>query len=284
MLHLVVWLLIGWLYAPALLQLYSFTWRLLDYTHAYFILPVALWLVWRSRFQWGPLLEDARPSAKPTHLALLIVGLLLWLFGHRFNYLAIITASALPVLYGVIGFLYGADIARALAFPIAYLALLVPPPMGVLDAVTLPMRHATSAATVPLLRLAGYPVMRHGLVLAMGGHEIFMGAPCSGFRSLMALLALGLVYVHLSDGSRAKKLWLAATIVPLALVGNLIRVIALCLITYHYGEEAGQGFFHNFSGLVIFMILIAGLVVLQELFSRVRVSSHEAEPVGGSVG
>ena len=285
MLHTVVWLLIGWLYAPALLQLHGSAWRLIDYTHAYFVLPVAVWLAWRSRHQWGPLLEDTRPATKTVHLALFALGLLVWLFGQRFNYLAIVTASALPVLYGAIGFLYGGDIARALAFPIGYLALLVPPPMGLLDTVTLPMRHATSAASATLLGLVGYPVTRQGLLLAMGGHEIFMGVPCSGFRSLMALLCLGLVYVHLSGGSRAKKLWLAASIVPLALMGNLMRVIALCLITYHFGEEAGQGFFHNFSGLVVFVFLIAGLVVLQDVLSRIgRFSSRAEAPAEPAIG
>jgi exosortase len=268
MLTIITWGLFASLYAPLLLRLYRSTWRQVDYTHAYVILPVALWLAWRSRFTWGPLLEDARPAPQIRHLALLAFGQLMFLFGWRFDYLSVMTLSLVPVLYGMVAFLYGADIARRLAFPIGYLLLLVPPPMGILDAVTLPMRHGASVATEAVLQLAGYPIFRHGLLLSMGEHDIFMGQPCSGFRSLITMLSLALVYVHLTGGPLRKQLVLVGSIVPLALLGNVIRIIALCLITYHAGEEAGQGFFHNVSGLVVFGVMLAGLMALERWLDR----------------
>jgi len=116
----------------------------------------------------------------------------------------------------------------------------------------------------------GYPIERAGLLLNMGGHEIFMGAPCSGFRSLITMFSLGLVYVYLTGLRLRSKLILIASIVPLALFGNFFRIIILCLVTFYFGEEVGQGFFHNFSGVVIFVIMILGLLVIEKLLEPSR--------------
>ena len=263
--HLLAWLVIAVLYAPTLAQLYTSGWRMVDYTHAYFILPVSLWLVWQDRYCWGPLLEERRKAAGPLPLAILACGLVVFLFGWRFDYLSIATASLIPVLYGAAAALYGPQLAKAFDFPIGYLALLIPPPAGVLDAITLPMRYGASVVGTWVLKLLGYPVARQGLLLAMGTHEIYLGAPCSGFRSLITMLTLGLLYVHLAKSERRHRLLLISAIVPLALIGNLIRVLALCLVTYYFGEAAGQGFFHTFSGLLVFAIMLLGLMNLERL-------------------
>ena len=165
-------------------------------------------------------------------------------------------------------FLYNKDLPRILAFPILYLLLLVPIPVGVLDSVTLPMRHAASVVSAATLKAMGYDIVREGLLINMGGHEIFMGAPCSGFRSLITMISLGLIYIYFNKGTMSKNIILFISIIPLALIGNLIRVIALCLITFYFGEAAGQGFFHNFSGMVVFLIIILGLMGLEKALNR----------------
>lgn len=90
-----------------------------------------------------------------------------------------------------------------------------------------------------------------------------MGAPCSGFRSLITMLALALVYVYVKGGPVFKKGLLIAAVLPFALAGNVIRIVLLALITYHFGKEAGEGFFHYFSGGVIFVVMIALLMWLE---------------------
>jgi exosortase len=173
-------------------------------------------------------------------------------------------------------YLYGTEVLKTLWFPITYLLLLAPPPLGVLDSITLPMRYNISHATEILLGLAGYPITRDGLLLTIGYNDIFMGQPCSGFRSLITLLSLGLVYVYISKISTTKKFIMSAFIVPFALLGNLIRVIILCLITFYFGEEVGQGFFHNFSGIVMFIITIICLMGLETLLERKHDSGPQA--------
>jgi len=132
------------------------------------------------------------------------------------------------------------------------------------------MRYGISNLAEQILHLLNYPISRDGLLLTIGYTDIFMGQPCSGFRSLITLFSLGLVYVYISKATMVNKLVLIFFVVPLALFGNLIRVITLCLITFYFGEAAGQGFFHNFSGIVMFVITIIGLIGIETILNKIQ--------------
>lgn len=267
MINYIVWLSVTAMYIPVFLELYGTKWELLDYTHAYFILPVSLFLTWNKRDQIKNIIHSSKQEGSLFGLAILIFGIVVFIFGWQQMYTLVSTLSLIFVLTGLIIYLYGKAIFRTLWFPILYLLLLVPPPLGILDSITLPLRHAISYATQVVLQFANYPITREGLLLRIGYYDIFMGQPCSGFRSLITLLSLGIVYVYMSKSTIPKKFFLTAFIVPLALFGNLVRVITLCLITFYFGEEAGQGFFHNFSGIVMFIITILGLITVESIFN-----------------
>jgi exosortase len=271
--HYLIWILFIAIYVPTFVKLYRTRWDLLDYTHAYFILPVSLWLVWRHRKQIKKYIQTIEPKMNYGGFFFLLMGILIFILGSRFQYIFLMTLSLIPILVGFIYLLYGTAMVRLLTFPILYLLLLVPPPMGIIDNITLPMRYGISNLTEHILQILNYPITREGLLLTIGYNDIFMGQPCSGFRSLITLLSLGIVYVYISKGNVIKKFILTFSIVPIALFGNLIRVITLCLITFYFGEEAGQGFFHNFSGIVMFIITILGLISLEALLNRKRVSA-----------
>mgnify|MGYP001585355657 CR=1 FL=1 len=270
MFNYLIWILVITLYAPVFYTLYRFRWDKVDYTHAYFILPISLWLTWRKRAYLKELIQKTKSGNNlfSFSLLLLLFGILMFMFGWREDYQLIYTLSIVPLLYGLISYLYGMNVAKALSFPILYLLLLVPPPFGILDSITLPMRHGVSVVTEAILSLFNYPIKREGLLLSIGYHDIFMGQPCSGFRSLITMFSLVLVYIYISKAKLAKKLILTSFIMPLALLGNLIRIITLCLITFYFGEEAGQGFFHNFSGIVIFVIVILGIMGVESLLEK----------------
>lgn len=169
----------------------------------------------------------------------------------------------------MITYLYGSPVTRVVSFPLFYLILLVPIPVGMVDDLTLPMRYGLSIITEMILRLFHFPISREGLLLSIGECELFMGQPCSGFRSIITMFSLSLVYVYLSRGSLCRKGILVSSIVPIAVLGNLVRIIALCLITYYFGEETGQGFFHNFSGIIIFIFIIFGLIGLEFFLEKI---------------
>ncbi len=263
----IIWLLIGAIYSPIFYQLYRFRWETIDYTHAYFILPVSLWLVWRKRALLQELSRHSEQSPANFSIPLLLLGIFMFIFGWRQDYLSISTLSLIPVLYGLIIYLYGINIAKTLSFPILYLLLLIPPPLGILDSITLPMRHGISILTEIIIKGFGLPIMRDGLLLSMGGHEIYMGAPCSGFRSLITMISLGLTYIYINQNSLKNKAILLFSIVPIALFGNLFRVIAVCLVTFCYGETIGKKF-HDISGFIIFLFMIFGMIGIENLLGE----------------
>jgi exosortase len=263
--------LVALLYVRVFLNLYSIRWDTVDYTHAYFILPISLWIIWRKREKLKKLHQVSLHNYKNNiSFIVFFLGLMVFIFGWRQDYIFIQTLSLIPVLFGLTGYLYGSHILKTLSFPFLYLLLLVPPPFGILDSITLPMRHGISVLTEKILFLLNYPISRKGLLLTIGYNDIFMGQPCSGFRSLITMFSLVLVYVYISKGNLQKKLILTSFIIPMTLIGNLVRVIILCLITFYFGEEVGQGFFHNFSGIVIFIITLLGLVGVESILDKIQ--------------
>ncbi|MFA5339238.1 MAG: exosortase/archaeosortase family protein [Candidatus Omnitrophota bacterium] len=271
MINWIIWVLVAGLYSPVISQLYRARWESIDYTHAYFILPVffAFLLFKRKQFGQGPSAEGDTSNYRTSIIALfiLIVGLLMFIFGWKWDYLMITTGSMIPVLFGLVLYLYGPSTAKITAFPILYLLLLVPPPLGVLDSITMPMRYGISIATEHILKAFCIPIIRDGLMLTVGGHEVYMGAPCSGFRSLITMFSLALAYVYFINARLRNKVILVISVVPLALLGNLIRVTGMCLVTYKFGEETGHKF-HDTSGLVIFVVLILGLLGIESLLEK----------------
>lgn len=263
----IVWSLITLLYSPVLYQLYTSRWEMIDYTHAYFILPISLWLTWRKKENLKKINKEPQPASFISSLSLFIFGILMFIFGWRQDYLFITTLSLIPVLFGLILYLYGKRFIRILLFPLCYLLLMVPPPIGILDKITLPMRYGTSILSAWILNIFHLPITRDGLLLSIGGHEIYMGPACSGFRSLITLISLGLVYIYINKGGLKKKSLLFMSIIPLALFGNLIRVILVCLVTYWFGEKTGHTF-HDASGFLIFIILIFGLMMLEAFLEK----------------
>lgn len=274
MINYIIWIIAATIYTPSFIKLYSVRWDLLDYTHAYFILPVSLWLIWRKRNQIKEYIQIYKPGKNLPGLVLLSFSIILFLFGSRFDYAVLIAFSIIPFIFGLSYYLYGIKVVKLISFPVLYLLLLIPPPMGILDSITLPMRYAISNATEIVLRFANYPISREGLLLTIGYNDIFMGQPCSGFRSLITLLSLGIVYIYIADIKLSFKFIMTAFIVPLALLGNLVRVITLCLITFYFGEEAGQGFFHNFSGIVMFIITIVGLIGIETVLNKISSNNN----------
>ena len=107
---------------------------------------------------------------------------------------------------------------------------------------------------------------------------LIIGQPCSGFRSLITMFSAGLVYVFISKTGFPQKSMLVASIIPLALLGNLFRIIILCLITYYFGEAAGQGFFHNFSGIMMIVIITAGLIGLEYCMGKDTPNTSHPRP------
>ena len=129
-----------------------------------------------------------------------------------------------------------------------------------------------------LLHQVGYPVGRSGVVLTVGPYQLLVADACAGLNSMFTLEALGLLYMHLMRYTNVvRNTLLAILIIPISFIANILRVMILVLVTYHFGDEAGQGFVHAFAGMVLFM---AGLVLMLATDKLLRTFFRRPSAVG----
>ena len=146
---------------------------------------------------------------------------------------------------------------RAAWFPVLYLIFLAPLPGSLVDAVTQPLKHWISVIVVESLHAVGYPIARSGVMITIGQYQLLVADACSGLHSMFSLAALGTLFMYVMDRpSRLHNAIMVATIVPIAFAANIVRVIVLVLVTYHLGDEAGQGFLHGAAGIVLMVVAL----------------------------
>ena len=263
-------LAIGFLcmYAPTFYGLFHGAWATEEQAHGPIILVLSLWLAAR---RWKEL-----PPAAGSAMGwpVFIVSLLLYILGRSqqivsFEILAfILTLAALLLLKR------GPGALRTLWFPFFFMLFMVPLPGSVVSALTMPMKQAVSYVTEHVLYWAGYPIARTGVILQIGQYQLLVADACAGLQTLLTLESLGLFYLNVVRHTSAfRNVGLALLIVPISFTANVIRVCVLSLITYYFGDAAGQGFLHGFAGMVLFisaLILIIGVDSLLQWLSGMR--------------
>lgn len=155
--------------------------------------------------------------------------------------------------------------------PTVLLIFMVPLPATLVIAVTTPLKSAVSAVASSLLYTLGYPIGRSGVVLTVGPYQLLVADACAGLNSMFTLEALGLLYMNIMNyKSAVRNVALALLIVPISFVANIVRVCILVLVTYHFGDEAGQGFVHGFAGMVLFIVALTLILLVDYGFSFVH--------------
>jgi exosortase len=253
------------LFVPTFYKLFTYGWKNADYSHGPLILIVFFWLLWRKR---EFLQSEAEAGLNLPSLFLLIFGLFCYTVGSIFTSMVMESFAIIPVFLGTTGFLFGRQALRSMLFPACFLLFLVPPPGFFIDMVTAPLQLMVTVASAFVLKSAGYLVSRDGVILHIGDYTIVVGEACSGLRSMVSLMSVGAIYAYLQKISNLKRTVLFLSIIPISIIANIIRLIILALITYHYGDAAGQGFFHNFSGFVLFIIAMGCLVIVDVVLDR----------------
>jgi exosortase len=175
----------------------------------------------------------------------------------------------LTALYSVVG---GAAM-RCMWFPLAYLAFIFPPPETLISIITIPLKMFLSHAAIDALKLFGYPIGGEGVTIYIGQYALLVAAACSGLNSLVSLAAISLFYIYMRHQAEWKyAVLLALLTVPVALLANFVRVICLILLTYYAGNAVGEGFLHNFAGIVMFGVAVVTMfgvdALLKPLWDR----------------
>ncbi len=262
-------------YVPEYTELFQGLWLSDEQGHGPIIFVVSLWLLFNHRHQLAEL--QARP-ATVSGLLILGFGALLYAFGRSQHIWIFSIGSQIWVLAGLTLLFKGWRGLRLVWFPLFFMIFMVPLPEALVAAVTAPLKTAVSFAASGLLYHMGFPVGRSGVMLTVGQYQLLVADACAGLNSMFTLEALGMLYMNLMRyTSAARNVTLALLLVPIAFVANVGRVIILVLVTYYFGDAAGQGFVHGFAGMVLFMLALVFMLAADRVLGLVFKSERGAE-------
>lgn len=242
------------LYVPTWWDLAHSIWRSDDQSQGPLILIASLGLMFHRRHELAALPD--RPAGG-AGWSLLVFGLLLYAVGRSQSIWLFEVGSQIPVFAAGFLLFKGGAALRAFWFPLFFLLFMVPLPGPLVAALTGPLKTAASAVAAEALYQIGYPVSRTGVILTVGPYLILVADACAGLTSMFSLEALALLYLQIMGYSSP---WrngiLSALAIPISFCANVVRVLVLVLVTYHFGDAAGRGFLHGFAGLVLFLVAL----------------------------
>lgn len=252
------------LYIPTLTDLMRTIWSKDEQGHGPIVLAMSLWLIWRER---TGLFSESKVKPWPK-TALTIIGLTSFSYaiGRSQGIIIFEVGSLVWMLVGIVLLMRGPEQLKTIGFGLFFMLFMIPLPGTFVDAVTQPMKLAVSAIAEMLMASAHYPVARSGVMLHVGQYQLLVADACAGLNTLFTLEAMGLLYLNVvRHSSILRNIALAILIVPISFTANVTRVVTLCLITYHLGDEAGQGFLHGFAGMVLFMTALILIIVTDSI-------------------
>lgn len=249
---------LGLLYFSVFRGLVSDWINLPDFSHGFIVPFISLYIVWERRAD----LLAAPVAPAGSGLFLLLSGIALLLLGTLATEYFTMRFSLLVVIAGMVVFLLGWAHLKMLLLPLLFLVFMIPIPSILLQKITFPMQFIASSCAAFSLQALGIPVLREGNVITLANTSLEVAEACSGIRSLMALLALGVVFAHMAGRNLWHKTALIVSCLPIAIVVNALRVSATGLLAHYYGITVAEGFFHEFSGFVMFGMAFIMLLAL----------------------
>jgi exosortase len=237
-----------------------------NYSHGFAIVPLAVYFAYERRVA-------LRAAAnRPTNVGLIVIILSLGLLvaGTLGAELFLARVSIVTMLAGLVLFGWGWNHARILRFPLAFLLLMIPIPAIIFNQIAFPLQLLASRVGESTLQAANIPVLREGNVIQLANATLEVAEACSGIRSLVTLVTLGLVLGYFTDSRAWFRTVLALAAVPVAIFANGLRVAGTGVAAHVWGAEAAMGFFHTFSGWLVFLVAFGMLLLVQRACLAVR--------------
>jgi exosortase len=254
----VIGCLLLWMYFPILTHLVSQWWNDPNFSHGFFVPLFSALVIWQEQ----PRLAGMRMEPSWWGVLVLVGGLCILILGQMGAEIFLARTSLLVVIAGLIVLFTGWNFFRALLFPWAFLFLMIPIPAIVFNQITFPLQILASKVASTVLPWMGVPVLREGNVINLPSMSLEVAEACSGIRSLMSLTTLSIIYGYLMEKKITVRVLLAVASIPIAVAANSFRIVGTGLLVQYWDPARAQGFFHEFSGWLIFVISLVMLFLL----------------------
>ncbi|MFC1497327.1 exosortase/archaeosortase family protein [Verrucomicrobiota bacterium] len=233
-----------------------------DLSHCWIIPLVSVFIIWRKRKEF----VSAPKKTNVIGFVIIVLSLTLHWFGFKAQLTRLSLLSLIGLLWGIPFYLYGKNIARLLLFPCAYLVFCIP--LSFLNNITVPLRIIVSSSACFILNGLGIVSVRTGTMISSsiaGGFNFDVADACSGLRSLLAITALTAAYAYFTQRKVWKQWLLFVMAVPLAIAGNIVRILSIALVAVLFGQEKAVAVYHDLSGLIVFLAAVLLMVGFGEL-------------------
>ncbi|MFT5240045.1 MAG: exosortase [Candidatus Promineifilaceae bacterium] len=246
-----------------------------DYSHGYILPFVSLFFLWNRRHQ----IVRAPKRVYLGGILVLVAALLLHMLGMRVAQTRLSLAALILCLWSIPLYLYGPAVARNFTFPAAYLIFCIP--LNFLNNITFPLRLFASVTATNILNGLGIEAVRSGSRIystAGSGFDFNVADPCSGLRSLLAITALTAAYAWMTQRGIIRKWLIFLASIPIALLANVFRIITVALVALVWGRKVATGFFHDYSGYVVFVFVVLIMIAAGKIVERLPLPGKACDP------
>lgn len=255
--------LTAFLYYRVLVKLVIDWWQIPDFSYGFLVPVFAAYLVWTKR----DALRRAKAAPSSAGFAVIALGLVVLLLGVFGAELFLSRISLIILLAGLALCFGGPQILKELRFALLVLFLAVPIPAIIFNQITLPLQTLAAKLASDLLPVFGVPVLREGNVVDLPSMTLEVAEACSGIRSLMSLFSVSVFYGYFLERKTWKRIVLALASVPIAITANALRILGTGLCVQYWNPDKAVGFFHEFSGWIMFVVSLLALFLLHRVIS-----------------
>jgi exosortase len=253
--------LIAAVYYRVLAKLVTDWWQIPDFSHGFLVPIFAAYLVWAKR----KTLLETKITPTWSGLAVIAFGLLVLILGVYGAELFLSRVSLVILLAGLVLCFGGWQLLKELQFALLVLLLAIPIPSIIFNEITLPLQILASKLASALLPLFGVPVLREGNVIELPAMKLEVAEACSGIRSLMSLFTLSVFYGYFLERTFFRRAILALASIPIAIAANAVRILGTGLCVQYWDPDKALGFFHEFSGWVMFLVSLGCLFIVHRI-------------------
>ena len=240
-----------------------------DYSHGFLIPFISAYIIWTNREKIFTI------RIKPDNLGLLVlfIGLSVYILGIIGAEFFTMRFSMIPVILGIVYYLCGREMVKNVLLPVGFLVCMIPIPAIVFNLVAFPLKLFAANIATFVIQFINIPVIRDGNIIHLTDLSLEVADACSGIRSLMSMIALGVAYAYIFQKSMLKRTILVLCIVPITIITNVARVTGTGILAHYVGPAAAQGFFHEFAGIVVFLVAFAMFISVATILRIWKIES-----------